>query len=208
LPTISPRDAPTSTCLTAIRPDADDGAILRRAAAVRANFFVPGLDPEAEANALSEFLVALKPFPHWAMMRAFDTWTRTMTRRPSPGEIAILADREVKPWRDEVQRRQREAREQAEAEAERNRKRMDPALVDRLCREMGYSPERAQRLMRAPLVRSEDELRQRESSPDRWAHVSPENDPAAAAVLQASRDQNTLIQQARASAERQATKEA
>lgn len=116
LPMASLREQSNSTLLTAIRSGSDPGDVMRRATAVLANYFDPDLTGETRADALAEFVTALRDRPWWAVQRAFDDWSRTMRRRPSPADIAILVDRETKPIGDEIAlRSKRNAAEDAKA---------------------------------------------------------------------------------------------
>lgn len=116
-PTASLREQSASDLTTAIRSPHDAGATLRRANAVLALYFDPDNDPEVRAAIRQEFVVALSAYPNWAVQRAFDAWVKTGQRRPTPGEIRILAEREVKPLTDELARREREALDRQEAVA-------------------------------------------------------------------------------------------
>lgn len=74
-------------------------------------YYDPDLEPETKAAIREEFVRALATYPVWAVHKAFDSWTRSATRRPTPGEIVILVSREMKPLTDEVNRRAKEAAE-------------------------------------------------------------------------------------------------
>ncbi len=93
----------------AIHSPNDPGATLKRANTVLALYFDPDHDPKVKAAVRQEFVVALDHYPDWAVQRAFDKWVATSQRRPTPGDIAILAQREVKPIHEEISRREREA---------------------------------------------------------------------------------------------------
>ncbi len=101
------REQSTSELTTAIRSPADEGAILKRTNVVLALYFDPDNDPAVRAAVRQEFVMALKAYPNWAVQRAFDAWVKTNQRRPTPGEIRILTEREVKPLTDELARRER-----------------------------------------------------------------------------------------------------
>lgn len=74
-------------------------------------YYDPDLEPETKAAIREEFVRALATYPVWAVHKAFDGWTRSATRRPTPGEIVILVAREMQPLTDEVTRRAKEAAE-------------------------------------------------------------------------------------------------
>ena len=114
---VSVRARSTSDLTTAIRSPDDkreiDAMILERADTALKLGYVPDWTPEERARVLDEFRKALRDLPMWAVKRAFSEWNRTMARKPSPAEIAILAKREMKPIFDEIaDRRKAEEREQ------------------------------------------------------------------------------------------------
>lgn len=100
-----------------IRSPSDPGATLKRVNAVLSLYFDPDHSPETKAAVRQEFVVALSGVPAWAMQKAFDAWVKTGQRRPTPGEILILAERELKPIADELARRQRLEENRRAAEA-------------------------------------------------------------------------------------------
>lgn len=102
---------------TAIRSPSDPGATLKRTNTVLSLYFDPDNSPETKAAVRQEFVVALSGVPAWAMQKAFDAWVKTGQRRPTPGEILILAERELKPIADELARRKRLEDERREADA-------------------------------------------------------------------------------------------
>ncbi len=102
---------------TAIRSPNDPGATLKRVNTVLSLYFDPDHSPETKAAVRQEFVVALGGIPNWAVQKAFDAWVKTGQRRPTPGEILILAERELKPIADELARRKRLEDDQREAEA-------------------------------------------------------------------------------------------
>lgn len=69
-------------------------------------YFDPDNDPATRAAVRQEFVIALADYPDWAVQRGFDAWVKTGQRRPTPGEILILVGREVKPFTDELRRRE------------------------------------------------------------------------------------------------------
>ena len=86
-----------------------------------------------------EFVRALASFPDWSVQRAFDRWCRDHTRRPSPAEICILANRELQPLSDELASRARaeEAAKVSELTPEQMARRRE--FAHRVMTEMGYS---------------------------------------------------------------------
>lgn len=114
LPMASLREQSNSELTTAIRLPNDPGKTLIRVTSVLALYFDPDHDPKVKASIREEFVRALAAYPDWAVQRAFDTWTKTGQRRPTPSEIVILVERQIKPLTDELARRDREAAERRE----------------------------------------------------------------------------------------------
>ena len=105
--TVSVQEQSSYELTTATRSPNDPAETLERVNAVLALYFETGLAPDVKALVREEFIRALEPYPDWAVQRAFDTWARTATRRPTPGDIVILASREVEPFHKELARRDR-----------------------------------------------------------------------------------------------------
>lgn len=126
---------------TAIRSPSDPGATLKRVNTVLSLYFDPDNSPETKAAVRQEFVVALSGVPAWAMQKAFDAWVKTGQRRPTPGEILILAERELKPIGDELARRQRleEDRRQAEAAPTDEELAQRRAAAASIMQEVGYA---------------------------------------------------------------------
>jgi len=199
-PTVSVREQSTSTLATAILSGRNPGETLRRANTVLAAYFDPDIDPETKAALRQEFVVALKDFPDWAVQKAFDVWVKTMTRRPSPGEIVILAARETEVIHrelkiradDEAARREYENRvEMTEDQLARRRE-----VAEQTIRAAGFTKERSEQFKRAPLALTFAEAEAKAKEPDRphWSESAPPEDPRWE-QLRRARAQNTLIQQ-------------
>lgn len=131
------REQSASTIQAAIRSRADEGEILARTNAVLALYYDPDLEPETRVAIREEFVRALSSYPAWAIHKAFDAWTRSAQRRPTPGDIVILVGREMKPLTDELARRDREEADRREErpeltaeEIERRRKYAASVLSD------------------------------------------------------------------------------
>jgi len=120
---VSLREQSASTIQAAIHSPRSEGETLKRTNAVLALYYDPDLEPETKAAIREEFVRALSTCPTWAMHKAFDNWTRSATRRPTPGEIVILVSREMQPLTDELNRRAKE-------EAERKDYREAPSPED------------------------------------------------------------------------------
>ena len=92
--------------------------MLKRTNAVLALYYDPDLEPETKAAIREEFVRALSSYPIWAVHKAFDSWARSGTRRPTPGEIVILVAREMQPLTDELARRAKQEAEQRDYKPE------------------------------------------------------------------------------------------
>lgn len=108
-------------------------------------------DPSVMAGILQEFVLALSGFPDWCVQSAFDTWTRTCFRRPTPGEIVILASRARQPFTEEIARRERIAEQEAEAEAARKRRVIQPEAAQRILEEYGFTAQRIEAFRLRPM---------------------------------------------------------
>jgi hypothetical protein len=104
-------------------------------------YYDPDLEPETRAAIREEFVRALSSYPLWAVHKAFDTWTRTATRRPTPGEIVILVAREMTPLTDELNRRNKERVEIATHRPEPTPEEMERrrAFAQDVMRKAGFS---------------------------------------------------------------------
>ena len=178
----------------------DPGETLRRVNAVLVLYFDPTLDPATRAKVREEFVRALAGFPNWAVQRAFDAWVKTAARRPSPGEIVILAQRQMDPLQDELARR-RKLRDAAQADAqERARQRPSADQAASLLELAGFTPKRMEAIQRYPMATSFAEAeRDAQDSARHWTEREPA-DSAAMAQLRAGRDENALIRDARRAA--------
>ncbi len=121
-------------------------------------YYDPDLDPETRAAIREEFVRALASFPVWAVHKAFDAWTKSSTRRPTPGEIVILVNREMKPMVDELAARTRD-----EIARKEYREALTPAEIEKrrifaqgVMRRMGYAKDEAPKGPRRETVTDED----------------------------------------------------
>jgi len=132
-----------------------------------------------------------------------------MQRRPSPGEIVILAERELKPIGDELARRDRMEREVREAAQVVERTPEERRRAAEILAKAGFNLSLSQAIARRPMASSRDEALQAaaEDSQRRphWSEIEPEDSPAWR-QLRESRANNPLIQAslARAAAMREA----
>jgi hypothetical protein len=190
LPTVSVKDQSTSLMTAAIRSLSDRGETLKRANSCLALYFDPDNDTATKVEMRQAFVRALDHLPEWAMHIAFDTWERTGTRRPSPAEIVILADRQLQPMRDELNRRKK-AEDEAQAEADAKRAaRVTPEVAARIMAEAGLTPDRIALVKRFPMARTVKEAREVEDrigGPEKhWSETAGADDPRWA-MLRASR---------------------
>ena len=192
----------SSDLTTAIRsPTGDDlsevdAFLLARVNTILNIGFVPDWSPQERAGVIDEYRRALRIFPKWALIAAFDQASRTFQRRPTPGEICILADRQVKPFRDELVQRRKVEEARRAAETERAATRVTPETAAAILSAAGFTPARiaavCSRRMPGALAEADDKR-------GHWSDGVASDGPEIAA-LRASRDANPLIQQSRRSA--------
>lgn len=203
LPMASLREQSTSTLQAAIRGNTQDAKaaaeILRRANICLAAYYDPDLDLETKAGVRATFVTALRDKPLWAVIRAFEAWARTMTRRPSPGEIVILADRELKPIADELRRRDDAKREEEAWKREESRRQPSPEEATRILEERGFTPARMDAIRKDPmaLTFAEAEARQDDTSARHWSDAADPDGPEWRA-LRAARAANPIIREMQA----------
>lgn len=146
-------------------------------------FFEPNMAAEDRAAMMDEFGRALRDFPRWAVSKAFDVWMRTSQRRPSPGEIAILAGRELKTVTDEIALRRK-----LEVQPEPPRSKPDPAAAAEILNRAGWTPNRMAAIRNAhPMVGSMDEAETARASArvPHWSETASPEDPRFAALRKA-----------------------
>lgn len=191
---VSLRAQSSSTIQTAIRSPHDEGKILDRVNVVLGLYFDPDQDPQVRAAVRAEFVRALRDFPDWAVQRAFDTWVKTSARRPTPGEIATLAQRQVQPLIDELAYRKR----MQEAEEERNRPapQVDASTASAILAAAGFTPRRLEAMRDAPMATTFEEAETAKDQPrTHWSERADPDGPEWRA-LRASRAANPLVQAA------------
>lgn len=122
----------------AIHSRGDDAEIMLRADQCLGLYFQPDEDEKAKLAVRQAFVIALESVPSWAMHKAFDEWIRTGTRRPSPAEIRILADRALEPFARELKARlaAKEPPPPLVSPEDMERRR---AFASRVMAELGYS---------------------------------------------------------------------
>lgn len=145
---------------------------------------------ETKAGLREEFVRALASFPDWAIQRAFDVWVRSMTRRPSPGEIVILVGREMEPITREIESRRRHA----ESAQSHYREPPDPETAKRILEQAGFTPQRMEAMKRAPMAVTFADAENIAAAPARphWTETADPNGPEIAA-LKAARAKNQLM---------------
>lgn len=189
---VSLREQSSSAIQTAIHSPHDEGKTLARVNVVLALYFDPDQDQQVKAAVRAEFVRALREFPYWAVQRAFDTWVKTGTRRPTPGEIVQLAQREIQPLIDELAYRER----MQEAEKERNRQsaRIDASKAKSIVESAGFTPERIAALRASPMATTFEEAEAaRELPREHWSERADPDGPEWKA-LRAGRAANILEQ--------------
>lgn len=197
---VSLREQSSSTIQTAIRSPHDEGKTLERVNVVLGLYFDPDQDPTTRAAVRAEFVRALREFPDWAVQRGFDAWVKTMSRRPSPGEIAILAQRQLQPLIDELGYRKR--MQEAQDERQASGPVVDASTASEILAKAGFTPRRMEAILSRPMPSSLDEADAEPAA--KRPHWSETADPDGAAMqqLRAIRDGNPLVQAARFAAEK------
>lgn len=132
-------------------------------------YFDPDNDPAQRAAIREEFVRALAGFPDWAVQRAFDAWTKRGTRRPSPGEIAILAQRQLEPLTAELQRRRKR---DEPPQIDQNRPRVTPEAAAAILQRAGFTPNWFQAVKRMPMA-GPDAIRAEVERPAHWTDAVP-----------------------------------
>lgn len=141
----SVREKSSQALTSAIHSPSDRAETLERARRVLSLFYEPDLSPHDRAAMLEEFADALAAYPEWAMHRAFDAWVKQHKRRPSPGEIVILAQAEIRPLTDEL--KQREPRE---PRLGLDDQRVTPEAAAEILAKAGFTPRRMHQVRAAP----------------------------------------------------------
>lgn len=156
------------------------------------------MSAEDRADMLDLYAKALSTYPRWAVSRGFDQWEKSGTRRPSPGEIAILASRAVKEMTDEVARRAK-----AVAPPEPPREPVSAERAAEIMAEAGFTPKRIEAIRAAPMAASVAEAEERFAAPParHWTETASAADLA---QLTAARAKNKLMQEGMADAARKA----
>jgi hypothetical protein len=121
---------------------------------MRHTFFDPDMDHQVRAAVMEEFRKALTHLPKWAVAKGFDEWTRTMTRRPSPADIGILAGRAMAPLANELAYR---ARLQVTAVHE-PRSDDEKERAEKVLHSAGFTPKRIEAVKRNPMALTVDDF--------------------------------------------------
>ena len=155
----SVRDQSSLKLQAAIHGDSDEGETLKRVNAVLGLYFDPDFDAQTKAGVREEFIRALAGKPQWAVQRAFDKWVKTGSRRPTPNEICILVDRELKPIADELARRDAERLEAEVAREAAQKARVTPEAAARIMAEAGMTPDRITAVRKFPCALGMDQAK-------------------------------------------------
>lgn len=208
-PMVSLREQSSSALMTAIHSPHDPGETLRRINTIldMPGYYVERGDEQTRALVLKEYCMALKDSPNWAVQRACDRWVKNGTRRPSPADLLIIIDRELRPLQDELARRQKEAARHAAELAEAEKKRVTPDATARLMAEAGFTPRRMDALRRAPMASTFAQAEDAQDTPRKphWTEIAPPDGPDMKALQKARAENHNVIaaRQAQAEAERQ-----
>ena len=153
---VSLRDRSSADLTQAILSAGDEAYVLDRARVVLKLYYDPAMDDMDRADMLEEFRKALSRLPKWAVAKGFDEWARTMSRRPSPAEIAILAERAVKSIADELSYRVKES--QPVSKPVEPRSENEKARASEILERAGFTPKRLDAVRARPMARTEAEL--------------------------------------------------
>lgn len=114
------------------------------------------MDAQDRAEMLDLYARALNSYPRWAVSQAFDRWEKSATRRPSPGDLNVLASQAMKEITDELSRRKRIEAEREEPETPQ-RTDDERAEAARIMNRLGFTPKRMDAVRANPMARNMDE---------------------------------------------------
>jgi len=146
-PAVSVQAKSKEALTQAIHSPADSGFTVDRARRCLKLYYEPDMSAEDRADMLDLYEKALSAYPKWAVSKGFDQWEKTGTRRPSPGEIGILAGRAMKEITDELARR---AKIETPPEPERAPPSQEEA--ERIMQRAGFTPKRIADIRAAPMA--------------------------------------------------------
>lgn len=200
MPAVSLRAQSNEALTQAIRSPGDEGWVIDRARICLKLFYDPDMSIDDRAEMMDKFGRALKDLPRWAVSKGFDQWEKTMQRRPSPGDIFILADRECNRIRDELADRSKMAQPTTPPPQPR-----DPAtaeMAERMMQAAGFTPRRMEAVQRRPMATSEAELyaNARQDRELHWTEKLAPDHPEMVA-LRAARLKNPAMRAAMAKSE-------
>lgn len=170
-----------------------------RVNAVLGLYFDPDNDLATKAAMREEYVRALAAYPDWAVQRAFDAWVKTGQRRPSPGEIVILAERALKPITDELRRRDAAKREEEAWKREEQRRIPTREEANAITAAAGFTPARMQAIRAAPMALTFAEAEARAEAPPvrHWSETANPDGPEWRA-LRAARAANPIVKELQA----------
>ena len=176
-----------------------DQRIIERTNAIYNIGFVSPMSPQERAQVIDEYRRVLRVFPLWVIEQAFDNASREFQRRPTPGELVVLADRAKRPIADEIARRRKQLEKSDAAHGDQVTDRIGAEDAERLCQAAGFTPKRIDELRRAPMAVSFAEAEVKAYAPSKpdWTQSASQ---AQLDQLRSERDANPLVQAARADA--------
>lgn len=185
------RERSSADLIQAIRSPGDDGYTVNRARICLRHYYDPDMDAHDRAEMLDSYAKALRAYPKWAVAQAFDAWERTGTRRPSPGEIAILADRAVKEITDELTRRSPPV-----AQLEPPRPIPSKEAAAEIMARAGFTPAKIEAVRKSPMASSIAQAVERANAPPapHWTERASQSDLD---DLRKAREANAIIQASR-----------
>lgn len=164
----------------AIHSPGDEAFILDRARVCLKLFYDPEMDMQDRAEMLDSYARALRAWPRWAVAKAFDEWERTRNRRPSPGDLGILAANAVKELTDELARRHPKQPEAPPVE------RVSPEAAAAILAAAGFTPRRMEAVRQSPMALSLETAHQRaEVTRKHWSDDAAPDDPMWRELLKA-----------------------
>ncbi|MDZ7904938.1 MAG: hypothetical protein U5N55_03570, partial [Cypionkella sp.] len=136
-------------------------------------YFDPDMSDLDRAEMYEAFGRVLGNLPRWAVSKGYDAWEKSGTRRPSPAEILILAERAIKELTDEVARRGAAKQSEPDRECER----VSPSVAAEILASAGFGEDRTNLVKRFPMAGSVDEVHQAAKPSPHWSETAAPNDP-------------------------------
>lgn len=189
---MSVRERSTSDLMKAIHSPADEQYILDRTRLVLRLYYEPEMSDRDRAELYEEYRKALRKYPKWAVAKAYDSWVSQHNRRPSPGEIAVLAKKHMEPFVEEIRWRREEEQRRQEWERDKRASTPTPEEAQAIMDMAGFTPERIDAIKRAPMATSFESAEETPERPRHWSETCGPDDPRWE-HLNKSRSENMLM---------------